>query len=561
MSIALAWLQSLGIFASAWLLWKVIRGYYASSTLDKVPGPTPKSLWKGETIRHFVSRQAHCLPGNFPEMFHLDAWDFYRDLTQSYGPVVKLHGLFGQKLLYVFDPTALHNIVLKEQHIYEEVSWFLKTNMLLFGCGLLSTSGDHHRKQRKMLNPVFSISHMREMIPIFYDVTHRLEAAISARVEDGPQELDILKWLGRTALELIGQGGLGYSFDPLIADVPDDLGDAHKALGPKLARLMIYQLVLPYVIDMGPPALRRRLLDWFPDARVREVKKIVYTIYDRSKQIYLEKKAALARGDEAVQHQIAYGKDIMSILMKANLNAAEADRMEDEELVGQMSTLVSAATDTTSNALSRIMLVIAENQDAQERLRAEIREALNGEHDLPYDKLMRLPYLDAVCRETLRLYPPAPLMFREAREDVIMPLSEPIQATDGRMMTEILVPKGTYIQIGIQGSNWNKTVWGEDALEWKPERWLSPLPPAVEQAKIPGVYSNQMTFMGGSRACIGFSFAQMEMKVILSVLLTSFRFELPKQRVVWNNAVVSYPTMGKNGLRSQMLLKISPLGS
>ncbi|EMD37583.1 hypothetical protein CERSUDRAFT_154296, partial [Gelatoporia subvermispora B] len=518
MSTAYTLLQGAVIFGSTWLLWKVFRRICFGSPLDKVPGPIPRSLWKG----------------NFPEMFELNAWAFYEDITQGYGPVVKLHGLFGQTLLYVFDPTALQTIVLKEQHIYEEVSWFLKTNMLLFGCGLLSTSGNHHRKQRKMLNPVFSISHMRDMLPIFYGVTHRLEAAIAVRVQDGPQELDILKWLGRTALELIGQGGLGYSFDPLTADVPDDLGDAHKALGPKLARLMIYQLVLPYVIDMGPPALRRRLLDWFPDARVRDLKRIVYTIYDRSKQIYLEKKAALARGDEAVQQQLAQGKDIMSILMKANMNASEADKLEDEELVGQMSTLVSAATDTTSNALSRILSVLAETPVAQERLRAEILEARNGE-DMPYDKLMRLPYLDAVCRETLRLYPPAPLMFREAREDVIMPLSEPIQATDGSVMSEVFVPKGTYIQIGIQGSNWNKAVWGEDALEWKPERWLSPLPPAVEQAKIPGVYSNQMTFLGGSRACIGFSFAQMEMKVILSVLLSSFKFELPKQRIVWNN--------------------------
>jgi len=321
---------------------------------------------------------------------------------------------------------------------------------------------------------------------------------------------------------------------------------------------MIYQLVLPYVIDMGPPSLRQWLLDWFPDERVRELKRIVYTIYDRSKQVYLEKKTALERGDEVVRQQIGQGKDIMSILMKANMNALEADRMEDEELVGQMSTLVSAATDTTSNALSRILWVLSEHQDVQERLRAEIREARNGE-DISYDKLVRLPYLDAVCRETLRLYPPAPLMFREAREDVIMPLSEPIQATDGNMMTEILVPKGTYIQIGIQGSNWNKAVWGEDALEWKPERWLSPLPSAVEQAKIPGVYSNQMTFLGGSRACIGFGFAQLEMKVILSVLLTKFKFDLPKQRIVWNNAVVSYPTMGANGLHSQMLLKVSAL--
>lgn len=57
-------------------------------------------------------------------------------------------------------------------------------------------------------------------------------------------------------------------------------------------------------------------------------------------------------------------------------------------------------------------------------------------------------------------------------------------------MSEILVPKGTMVIPGVLGSNINKTLWGEDALEWKPERWLSPLPSAVTDAPIPGVYSH-----------------------------------------------------------------------
>ena len=61
-----------------------------------------------------------------------------------------------------------------------------------------------------------------------------------------------------------------------------------------------------------------------------------------------------------------------------------------------------AATDTTSNALSRILDLLTVNQDVQDKLRAEILEAGGGQ-DIPYDQLVDLPYLDAVCRETLRL--------------------------------------------------------------------------------------------------------------------------------------------------------------
>ena len=71
-----------------------------------------------------------------------------------------------------------------------------------------------------------------------------------------------------------------------------------------------------------------------------------------------------------------------------------------------------------------------------------------------------------------------------------MPLSEPIPCLDGITMKEIPVPAGTTVLIAIRPTNLNKDVWGDDVLEFKPERWLSPLPTTVTDARIPGVYSN-----------------------------------------------------------------------
>ncbi len=94
-------------------------------------------------------------------------------------------------------------------------------------------------------------------------------------------------------------------------------------------------------------------------------------------------------------------------------------------------------------------------------------------------------------------------------------------------MHSIPVPKGTYVFIAIQAANVNPDLWGADAHEWRPERWLAPLPETVAEAKIPGVYSNlyvglipdrrqrrvasadnavfwmyRMTFWGGGRSCM-----------------------------------------------------------
>jgi cytochrome P450 len=72
-------------------------------------------------------------------------------------------------------------------------------------------------------------------------------------------------------------------------------------------------------------------------------------------------------------------------------------------------------------------------------------------------------------------------------------------------MHEIFVPKNTNVMAGLVAANRNAALWGEDAREWKPERWLSKLPQPLLDARIPGVYSNLMTFVGGSRACMSVS--------------------------------------------------------
>ena len=77
-----------------------------------------------------------------------------------------------------------------------------------------------------------------------------------------------------------------------------------------------------------------------------------------------------------------------------------------------------------------------------------------------------------------------------SRQDIILPLSTPITGIDGREMHEIIVPKDTKIIVSILNCNRDPALWGSDSYEWKPERWLSPLPDTVTRASIPGVYSN-----------------------------------------------------------------------
>ena len=125
-----------------------------------------------------------------------------------------------------------------------------------------------------------------------------------------------------------------------------------------------------------------------------------------------------------------------------------------------------------------------------------------------------------------------------AQQDVVLPLSTPIRGVDGQEIREVTVPNNTKIVVGIRASNCNLDLWGADAYEWKPERWLKQLPFTVTDAHIPGVYSNlqgffphfsiqgmltfssRMTFNGGSRSCMWASSFQ----YISPAVITDFSF-------------------------------------
>ena len=65
-----------------------------------------------------------------------------------------------------------------------------------------------------------------------------------------------------------------------------------------------------------------------------------------------------------------------------------------------------------------------------------------------------------------------------------------MRGRDGTLISELPIPKGTGLVVGVLGHNTNTALWGPDAKEWKPERWLAPLPDALNEAPVPGVYAN-----------------------------------------------------------------------
>ncbi|KAJ2930397.1 hypothetical protein H1R20_g6706, partial [Candolleomyces eurysporus] len=392
----------------------------------------------------------------------------------------------------------------------------------------------------------------------FFDVTYKLRGVLSRKTAGGPEEIDFMNWVTRAALEIVAQSGFGTTWDPISEDHSEHpFITSAKLLGPVGRKLLLFRaFIMPIVYkwDFGVPGFYRFLLGVFPSKSLHKLRDITDTMHSISLQLFNDKKEALAKGSGTFKND---HKDILSILMEANAKASNEDQLPDNEVIAQISTFTFAAMDTTSSALCRIFWLLARHQDVQDKLRAEIREAKLNFDEPNYDQLAGLPYLDGVCRETLRLYPPISTLARQTRKDVVLPLSKPVKTVDGKQIQEIHVPKDTIVFASLLGSNTNPELWGPDTYEWKPERWMSPLPDAVVEARIPGVYSHLMTFIGGGRACIGFKFSQMEMKAIIYVLIDAFKFSLPKQEILWTMGGLSTPSADPNQLKPNMPLVVS----
>ncbi|THU91600.1 cytochrome P450 [Dendrothele bispora CBS 962.96] len=543
------------------VLWLYLRRRRTRGhSIANLPCPKSKSWWKG----------------NFHEALNPKAWDFHMRLLKEYGTVVRLDGLMGDKQLIVYDPKAMHHILVKvillacmssrtlrllrgtinqDQTLYDRS--MIEATALVFGKGLTGITGEAHRKQRKALNPVFSIAYMRNMRQLEKGLTRQLNNAKE------PQEIEMISWMSRTALELIGQAGLGYSFDTLEDDTVTHpysqimkqlIGHISNILGdPDMWILRDY--IVPFAVRFGSGNLRRWIVDMTPWPNLHRVRDMSDYLWQVAQEIYAAKKHAFAAGDEG-------GKDIISILMRMNLLEDSEDKLDEDEVLGQMSVLTFAAMDTTSTAMARTLQLLSTRPDIQDKLRQEVLEARAGDKDIPYDQLVSLPYLDAVCRETLRLFPPSPNIFRRSTQDAVLPLSKPITGIDGTVMTEIHVPKNTYILVSALNSNRDPDIWGPDALEWKPERWLSSLPNELIEAHIPGVYSHLMTFNAGWRSCIGFKFSQLEMKAVLSMLIAKFKFSPSDKTVTWKLNIISTPVVNETNetdRRPRMPLRVTKL--
>jgi len=217
-----------------------------------------------------------------------------------------------------------------------------------------------------------------------------------------------------------------------------------------------------------------------------------------------------------------------------------------------------------ARALMYAFWELAKRPEIQQRLREEITEAYEavrarGDEDFTPGDIDVMSFTNAVVKEVLRCHTPAVEIERVAQEDDVLPLTRPMVDRSGKVHQSLPVPKGTAVNVSCLGYNLNPDVWGPDAMEFRPERWLEL---SGEKTQTPlGVYGNLLTFSTGPRNCIGWRFAVAEFRAFLVTLVREFSFSIPEGRNVRNvRSMMLVPrVIGEEDKGPQLPLTITPI--
>ena len=420
--------------------------------------------------------------------FRRDPLKFLTRLAREHGDIVPFR-MGPQHVLLLNHPDLVKDALVTRADCFHKGRALQRSKRLL-GEGLLTSEGEHHRRQRRLAQPAFH----RKRIDSYGAAMVEYAARDSARWHAG-ETLDISHEMMRLTLAIVGK----TLFDADVESDTDEIGGALTEL------LELFQmLLLPYseYLERLPLPANRR----FTRARAK-LDAVIYRIIN-------ERRASGAdRGD------------LLSMLLLAQDEEGASGSMTDEQLRDEALTIFLAGHETTANALAWTWYLLSQNPEAEAKLHAELDAVLDGGRLPTVEDLPQLRYTEMVLAESMRLYPPAWVVGRLAVKEY---------AVD-----EHVAAKGTLVLVSQYVLHRDPRFF-PDPLRFDPERWT----PEAKEARPQYAY---FPFGGGARRCIGEGFAWMEGTLIIAAIARRWRM-----RLVPDHPVVPHPRMtlrAKHGIR------------
>lgn len=399
----------------------------------------------------------------------------FEDWADRHGPTYRLR-LGRREVLVISDAETIAALLRDRPDTWRRMRPIEAVIREAGGHGVFSAEGDDWRRQRRLVMSAFDPGHLKRFYPSLQRVTERLRVSWCEAARRG-EAIDLQASLMRYTVDVTT--GLAFGVDLNTIEAPHPLQEHLDKLFPMLFRRV--NLPFPYWHYLRLP------IDREYDRHLRRVHEAVRGFVQAARQRLQDDPARRERPTD---------------LLEAMLAARDADgsALTEEEVAGNVLTVLLAGEDTTANTLGWAIWLLHEHPDDWRALVAEVDAAL-GDARLPpsFDAARGLASIEASVGEAMRLKPVAPLLFMEANRETAL--------------AGFRLPPGAVVFCLMRRAALDARL-AEDVADFRPGRWQDGAERAVQKASMP--------FGAGPRLCPGRYLALLEMKMVLGMLARNF---------------------------------------
>jgi cytochrome P450 len=437
---------------------------------------------------------AYILPYRLLRKFLRDPLKMLIDISHTYGDIA--HFKFGRQNVYLLNhPEYIEDVLVTNYKNFIK-SRGLQVSKRLLGNGLVTSEGEYHDRQRHLIQPTFYPkrikSHAGMMVKQALDICNSWH--------DGTI-LDIHKEMTKLTLAIICKTVLGYDIDP----EHDEVGDALLVCMKYFNRLLMPFGELIEKIPLLP------INKGFQKAK-SDLDSIVYRMIKEHRK-KLDK-----------EHEKKEDDDLLLTLLQAQDEEAGIGRMTDQQLRDEVMTIFLAGHETTANALTWTFYLLSEHPTIETKLQQELDSIYGSSRTtITIDDVPRLEYTQKILTESMRLYPPAWALGR--------------QAIDDYKVGGYTIPKGSIILMSQYVMHRNPRYFPEPD-RFYPDRW-------TEEFKKQLPRFSYFPFGGGIRGCVGEPFAWLEAILLLATICRQWRMKhVPSHKVELKALITLRPKYG-----------------
>jgi cytochrome P450 len=446
-----------------------------------------------KTSDEYPPGPAQKVPGSLVFTYVRDPISTLVNIAQTYGDISHFRLGKNQHNYLLNHPDYIKEVLMNENRSFIKMSR-LESNKKLFGEGLLNSDGDFHHHQRQLMQPAFQ----RDKIVNYGNIVIDCGTQISKRWNDNDNVIDIHKELMQLTLQIIIRTLFGSDDKAKYKDIVECATTVIEYFD---------RLAMPFGNLFGKLSLRSNQRCQSAKSQLDEI--IVRTINERRGTINLD------RGD--LISNLLFAED-------TKVEGVSRGKMTNLELRDEIMTIILAAYEPMASALTWTFYLISQYPDVEERLHAELGSVLEDGREPTIQDISKLQYTERVFTESLRLYPPAWVMFRQMVHDF------PID--------KYVLRAGSIVIISQYVTHHDPRFFSEPN-HFDPDRWLP-------QAKRKIHRFSFFPFGGGPRTCLGEPFAWMEGVLLIATIIRQWKMRIEPEHLVSLEPVV--PLRPKHGM-------------